>query len=983
MERENDVQLIRSILSGDDAAFSTLVEKYQKSVHALVWRKIGDFHYAEEITQDTFLQAYKKLATLKNPNQFAGWLYVIANRLCLNWMRKKKLATQSLESTHVGEVEKSSYTRYVSEQRETAASERRGETVKRLLARLPESERTVVTLYYLGEMTSKEIGKFLGVSVKTVHSRLHRARKRLQEKDELLISEVLGGVQLPTNLTEHIARQVANIEPAPPSVAKPLLPWAAFGTATVLIILLLGASSQYLARFQQPYSFAAQSEPTIELVDALITVEIDVKPAGQNQAGHLVYPGRSVSNRPQSTETTLTSNPQENFRKSSASQWTQTNGPYGGTVCNIFVTPERTLYAAASSGIYRREADATAWTLINTEVRSDRLQMPMAAHGDTLYVVSVDNIFTSVDNGETWQVSCARPKGDPIEFVIMDETDGDTSRSRIVMYLALQDKGVFRSTDAGTQWDPLETGLADERITAVAAIRNKVFAGTSNGIYRLDSDIWQHLPTSPSEPVYWMTGFENSLYVGTGPDLSYWRWIEPSQKSATDITFDSNAGRSGRIFHSTDFGASWTKIMHENESDLVNPEIGINVLADTGEIHLPQGIVAMDKNTFYRAAPSGIHRTTDGGKSWHLFTKGITETALHHLVAVNNSIYGHTGGNLIRSVDGGETWETVQIDADNLIREAMEQKFSHLNIDTNTQIRETIEQKFSHLNLASPLAVANGTLYGIVPEYKTAPEKDTLHLFRLTVADNVLVPVQGAPPFARESSSVNLWTGDDLPNNPEKQEKHDNSPNIPYVIAKHHNVGAFAVSGQTFYAEWKRHLFKWKHGDSEWTDTGLIDNSAPLHRFDSGFKLAVSEDTVYVGKRDGTLFQSLDAGKSWKNITPTLPLHFTRFKQIVFAGTTVYVATDEGVLSSETGAHWQVLTDGMGALTVINKFAVHHTSVYGADAAGIYRLDTRGKWEQVSASVPDTIVSLVVSQDRLYIATQRRGIFHIPLEAQL
>ena len=77
MEKD-DVQLIHSILSGDDEAFSTLVQKYQKSVHALAWRKIGDFHYAEEITQDTFLQAYKKLSTLKNPNQFAGWLYVIA-----------------------------------------------------------------------------------------------------------------------------------------------------------------------------------------------------------------------------------------------------------------------------------------------------------------------------------------------------------------------------------------------------------------------------------------------------------------------------------------------------------------------------------------------------------------------------------------------------------------------------------------------------------------------------------------------------------------------------------------------------------------------------------------------------------------------------------------------------------------------------------------------------------------------------------------
>ena len=47
---EEDVQLIHRILSGDDAAFTALVRKYQKSVHALAWRKIGDFHHAEEIT---------------------------------------------------------------------------------------------------------------------------------------------------------------------------------------------------------------------------------------------------------------------------------------------------------------------------------------------------------------------------------------------------------------------------------------------------------------------------------------------------------------------------------------------------------------------------------------------------------------------------------------------------------------------------------------------------------------------------------------------------------------------------------------------------------------------------------------------------------------------------------------------------------------------------------------------------------------------
>ena len=217
MEREDDVQLIRKILSGDDAAFGILVEKYQKSVHTLVWRKIGDYHYAEDIMQDAFLQAYKKLSTLKNPNQFAGWLYVIANRLCIDWMRKQKwmqaqkFVMQSLEDTPIEEIEKSSYTGHVSAQWQTENTERCHAIVKKLLEKLPESERTVVMLYYLDEMTTKEIGKFLGVSVNTIVSRLHRARKRLQVDQERLFQEVLDDVQLSENLKENIMSQLESI----------------------------------------------------------------------------------------------------------------------------------------------------------------------------------------------------------------------------------------------------------------------------------------------------------------------------------------------------------------------------------------------------------------------------------------------------------------------------------------------------------------------------------------------------------------------------------------------------------------------------------------------------------------------------------------------------------------------------------------------------------------------------------------------------
>ena len=321
MEKESDVQLIQRILSGDEAAFGILVEKHQKSVHALAWRKIGDFHDAEEITQDTFLQVYKKLPTLKDPYKFAGWLYVIANRLCIDWTRKKNLAIQSLEDTPVEEVEKISYTYHVSEQAEIASSERRREIVKKLLAKLPESERTVMTLHYLGEMTVKEISKFLGVSVSAIQNRLYRARRRLQAEEERLVQEVLSSAQIPSSVKQNIMRRAADIKLTPTPASKPLLPWAAVGTAVVLVVLLLGVSNQYLIRFQRPYSFEASSEPTIEIVDTDIILDITSKPAVRNQAGRVVNADKSSNTGLQTSESDAISNASEDSLKISETHW--------------------------------------------------------------------------------------------------------------------------------------------------------------------------------------------------------------------------------------------------------------------------------------------------------------------------------------------------------------------------------------------------------------------------------------------------------------------------------------------------------------------------------------------------------------------------------------------------------------------------------------------------------------------------------------
>ncbi len=186
--RNDDVTLIQRILSGDETAFASLVRKYQKQVHALAWRKIGDFHIAEDIMQEAFLQVYQKLETLEDPTKFPRWLYVIVDRLCIAWCRKNRLQTEPLEAPDTTEIETEAYSQFVAMQNAQISAETRRNLVENLLAKLQESSRTAITLHYFKGMTYAEIGDFLGVSEGTIKSRIRRARHRLK-KYEFMIQE--------------------------------------------------------------------------------------------------------------------------------------------------------------------------------------------------------------------------------------------------------------------------------------------------------------------------------------------------------------------------------------------------------------------------------------------------------------------------------------------------------------------------------------------------------------------------------------------------------------------------------------------------------------------------------------------------------------------------------------------------------------------------------------------------------------------------
>ena len=957
--QHTDAQLIQRTLQGDQDAFSPLVKKYQKGVHALAWRKIGDFHIAQEITQDAFLRAYQKLGTLKNPNAFAGWLYVIVAHLCLDWIRKNRIPMDSLDTTDPSEVDKVSYSQYVTDQQKSEADETRREVVKQLLKKLPESERTVMTLHYLGEMTIKAISEFLGVSPNTVKSRLSRARNRLRKQEDV-IRENLGSFQLPNQVAEHIMREVSRLTPAAPATSKPMVPWAALGAAAVLVILMLGVGSQYLARFQKPYSFEALSEPTVEIVDAPIAIDIVSKPDVRRRFGRSDVPSKSTGAGTQISETNLRSTAQEDQRKFATGQWTQGYGPPAGHFRDIFATSEGTLYAASQTGMYKLAAGAPAWTRINASVPMSESLMPMVENRGVLYIVSVDEIFASMDNGETWNAFCSRPKGNPVGLIVMNEAREQSAQTDITMYLALRDEGIFRSTNGGTQWQSLSDGLTAEKISALVVVGETVFAGTEIGLYRLDSGVWKKLPVDTSGAVCSLAVSGNNLYVGTGSDLL----VKLSPPMDIWEVAARNTVHSIKILHSADLGATWTDITPEHKYSLVGPPSGITVLTigdtllalgyvqyrstDGGKTWLKMGydpymsamssipIAVVDEKTLYTVGALGIHRTTDGGESWHLFMNGVLGTRVMDLVTFNNGLYVHTGDEVFQSPDGSVSWQSVRVGAEGVPPESV--KLSRLQNGTY---------------YGSKFVVSGNVLYFVFPV------GDFLRISRLSADSNMLIPVQGIPTFEVERT---------------KRLDFDRNDSYP-------ETETVAISHNVFYVEYKRKLFKWRFGDPEWTNTGLIDTSEQSDETEhKGFKIAASRETVYVGKRDGRLFQSLDEGSNWRDVTPNLPLHFTHFKEIAFSGSIVYVATDEGVLVSETGEHWRVIRDKADTQVVINQFAVDGTQVYGVGDTGAYRLESRGQWEQIASEVPDVIRSLAVNNGRLYSAVKGRGISHISLE---
>jgi RNA polymerase sigma-70 factor, ECF subfamily len=172
-----DELIVKFVLKGNTQLFSEIVNRYKEKVYSLTYRFTEDMGEAQDLSQEVFITVYKKLYTFKESSRFSTWLYRINYNLCIDWQRKNKKrkkmnveVNDNIESGNSFNLEDS----FIETQKRGA--------VRSSINSMDEKYRTVLILFHFEGFSYEDIGEVLGIPVKTVETRLYRARGILKKE---------------------------------------------------------------------------------------------------------------------------------------------------------------------------------------------------------------------------------------------------------------------------------------------------------------------------------------------------------------------------------------------------------------------------------------------------------------------------------------------------------------------------------------------------------------------------------------------------------------------------------------------------------------------------------------------------------------------------------------------------------------------------------------------------------------------------------
>ena len=175
MNKIDDIYYIEAVKKGDVAAFSFLVERYQRMVYSLALKLLKNTEDAEEMAQDTFIKAFQKLNMYEGKSKFSTWLYSITYNASISELRKRRIQFSSLEDQQLSDQDEMKMHDYFSETKK----EDQERYLNLALGKLPEDDQVLVTLYYYESQSMDEISIITGLTTSNIKVKIHRARKRM------------------------------------------------------------------------------------------------------------------------------------------------------------------------------------------------------------------------------------------------------------------------------------------------------------------------------------------------------------------------------------------------------------------------------------------------------------------------------------------------------------------------------------------------------------------------------------------------------------------------------------------------------------------------------------------------------------------------------------------------------------------------------------------------------------------------------------
>jgi len=178
----NDSDLVATAINGQEGSFEELVRRYQRPISAYVYRMVGNYESALDLTQEIFIKVYASLRKYRSEFKFSTWIYKIAHNAAVDHLRRSSTREQSLINGSDGDqFELPIESRRLSPEQESERKERRVE-IESVVRALPANYRELIILRHSQDLTYEEIVEVTGLPLGTVKNRLFRAREMMRQQ---------------------------------------------------------------------------------------------------------------------------------------------------------------------------------------------------------------------------------------------------------------------------------------------------------------------------------------------------------------------------------------------------------------------------------------------------------------------------------------------------------------------------------------------------------------------------------------------------------------------------------------------------------------------------------------------------------------------------------------------------------------------------------------------------------------------------------